>query len=175
MTYAGIGELLDYHEGMVSALRAQRNDHAGATTSAGPFFGLSHAEFDAALEALRTKLNDQVVLAMVASAEAAIRPDFESRLRSRTKDSVRRDLSDLRKAPGMRVRLTDILDVWRSHSGKALPFTEFNLLLKRRHWLAHGRYWTYKGGRTFDPPEAFAAVEDLFDACRKVAPDFPRP
>lgn len=50
---------------------------------------------------------------------------------------------------------------------------ELRTLLKHRHWLAHGRYWTNKHGALPSPYEAHAAIEDYVAALRAFASDFP--
>jgi len=47
-------------------------------------------------------------------------------------------------------------------------------LLKHRHWLAHGRYWTNKHGAVPSPLDAHAHLDDYGQALRACAPDFPR-
>lgn len=47
-------------------------------------------------------------------------------------------------------------------------------LLKRRHWLAHGRHWVdTKSGSKPSPWEAKAILDDYVREIRLVAPDFP--
>jgi hypothetical protein len=47
-------------------------------------------------------------------------------------------------------------------------------LMKHRHWLAHGRYWTDKSAITLTPNDAQAELDDYAAALRGACPDFPR-
>ena len=175
MTFPGIDPVAEYHRAMVAMLEQQRNAYATATLAAGPFFGLSVTEYDDMLRDLRDELDKEVVLMMVASAEACIRNDFNQRLSRRTKDAVRRKFKALQKKHGERVRLTDILDAWRREvapSGSQ-AFAQFAQLLKHRHWLAHGRYWTDKSGVVSDPVTTRTVIDALFVAFQGVVPTFP--
>ena len=48
------------------------------------------------------------------------------------------------------------------------------VLLKHRHWLAHGRHWTNKHGALPSPRDAWADLDDYVQALQAAAPDFPR-
>jgi hypothetical protein len=171
----GVDDVIAYYARMVAMLADQRNSYGVATAhQGGPFFGLGPNEYDSALTELREELDKQVVLTLVASAEAAFRTDFGERVRRRTKDAVRPKLKALRDEHGDRVRLDDILGVWKDTCGAgADTFSLFGQILKHRHWLAHGRHWTDKSGVTSDPNSVAAVINDLCGRLRGVVPNFP--
>jgi hypothetical protein len=85
--------------------------------------------------------------------EASFRVDFDSRCRKRLKDDLSRYFRDIEKRQGDKVRLDDdILEGWRLHSSiYPTPLIgQIRSAFKFRHWLAHGRYWAPKIGRTYD-------------------------
>ncbi len=161
----------DHVEALTRLLRA------GSALSIDPrsrFYGLAMPAIQDRLRSDRVELDRWVVMMLAASFEAAIRTDARERIKARTKDVVRRPLSELYKENGERVHLEDILKLWEGQvaMGAAVK-TELRTLLKHRHWLAHGRYWTNKHGALPSPYEAHAAIEDYVAALRAFALDFP--
>lgn len=139
-------EIVAVYEDQVEAL--ERLLHAGmrADLVADPrsrFHALSDAELQDRLEQDREELDRWTVMMLTASFEATIRLDAEDRIKARTRDDVRKPLRDLHEQHKHRVRLDDLLDIWEAHVTVS-PTVKQNLsrLLKHRHWLAHGRYWT---------------------------------
>lgn len=174
MTFPGVDEIVDYWQRMVTVLGYQRNAYDIATTTAGPFLGMTRVEYEDVLDRLRDELDKQVVLAMVASAEGSVRIDAERRVERRTKDRVRREFQNVLKKHKAHLSLTRLLEVWKGKSATATkPFSDFAQLLKHRHWLAHGRYWTDKSGVVTDPMSTKVIVDRLFETLQQLAPDFP--
>jgi len=90
---------------------------------------------------------------LLSRLEATFRVDFDCRCRKRLKDDLSHYFRDIEKRQGDRVRLDDdILEGWRLHSsGYPSPLIgQIRAAFKFRHWLAHGRYWAPKLGRTYD-------------------------
>lgn len=85
-------------------------------------------------------------------------------------------MRDLHKEHEDRVRLEDILDLWKKHVGiRAAVDQSLRKLLKRRHWLAHGRHWIdKKSGVKPSPWEAKLILDDYVGEIRLGTPDFPR-
>jgi hypothetical protein len=44
------------------------------------------------------------------------------------------------------------------------PIGDFKGALNLRHWLAHGRYWNPKLGRTYSPGDVYDISADLLQA-----------
>lgn len=140
------------------------------------FHSLSDADIQARLELDREELDRWAVLVVTASFEATLRSDAIDRIAARTKDDVRKPLRELYDAHGTRVRFDDLLDVWEAHATVGAAVRQnLRKLLKHRHWLAHGRYWTNKHGLMPSPMEAHAYLDDYMQALQASAPDFPRP
>lgn len=142
--------ILEYYErslGTFSVLKTTAKQSPGTIDQRSPFYLMTFAEVETAVEEMVAELNQHVVLSLSASAEATIRRDFLDRVKRRGKDSVSKKFRDLdRKANRRRggVRLEDILDVWKGGvSDRSMVSAVANLkkLFLYRHWLAHGRYW----------------------------------
>jgi hypothetical protein len=118
------------------------------------FWGKSTDEIDDAFREMRTELDIQITMLLIASCEASVRTDFQNRVKRRGKDRVSRRfraLEQQRKAKANKgVRLEDILKVWGDESAgnSARPVGK---LLLYRHWVAHGRYWIDKKSGLNDP------------------------
>lgn len=150
----------EYYEGMLEGLRSLRREAAAGNAHLKQFAGLTSAEIDTALSELRDELDHQVTLALVASLEAAIRLDFLERASRRLKSDLNNQMRALHQAHGPRVALEDILDIWKSHTGKKAVVGDLKRLYHLRSWLAHGRYWHEKrSGMSPSPAEALAIGE----------------
>ena len=134
---------------------------------------MSRGELDDVLTRMLEELDAQVVLTLVASAEGTLRVDFDARVRRKTRDTVRPLFKDLRDRYADRVALDDILAAWKEKSGNVERVGRFKQLVLRRHWLAHGRYWSDKSGVAPDPIQAQLVIDDLFQSLTQLFPDFP--
>jgi len=94
------------------------------------------------------ELDRLVSLNLMASAEATIRIDYLTRVYEKKKDTISRACRALYKQKGARVSLEDdILAIWKQNYPECkIAIGHFIGVLKLRHWLAHGRYWTPKFG-----------------------------
>ncbi len=169
-------ELIEAYEDQVEAL--ERLLHARHTLAADPqsrFHKLSPGAIQERLQLDREELDHWVVMMLVASFEATIRTDAKDRIQSRTRDNVRKPLRDLHDKYPDRVRLDDIRRIWEGHAN-VIASVKHNLsiLLKHRHWLAHGRHWTNKRGEVPTPLEARADLDDYVQALQAKETDFPR-
>lgn len=166
-------DLLAHYGDMIEALvQLERAGRAGQLAPPSQFAGMTLTEFDDRLRDMRTELDREVSLALLASCEALLRVDFWDRVARRRKEprDVRARFKALADRDGERVRLDDILDVWRDAVGGPSRFDAFREYLRVRHWLAHGRYWTLKSARKAAPQDVLVAARALFN----VLPDFPR-
>ncbi|GEM_PF-6176730 len=117
----------------------------GSSRIPAEFTGLSPTDYESTLEKLAAELEEQSVLLLVASYEAAIRSDFIERARLGPKDPVyRRWVQRHRRsspADPERVQLEEIMRAWGPLLKDPSDLMAFNLLLAYRHCLAHGRWW----------------------------------
>jgi hypothetical protein len=115
------------------------------------------------------ELELQVTLWLLTAMEAWMRLDFEVRVRGKYKDMLSRKFREFyreqeeqTKRKGLKdvkIRLEDILDIWRDVSGEKV-FSRIKELMNYRHWLAHGKYWHFKK-RRFSFDEVYAVAEIL--------------
>jgi len=114
----------------------------------------------------KSELENLVILNIMASVEAMIRIDYLNRVYTRKKDSVSRCFRDLHKKKGVKASLeNDILKIWKQEQSSCKKAIDnFQQALKFRHWLAHGRYWTPKLGRTYNLNHIFDIAEQLLNA-----------
>jgi len=117
------------------------------------------------VERLLDEIDTQASFFIIAAAEAGILVDFYKRVTVKgRKDPVTRAFRNIYNVPGKRrVHLQDVLDTWAAEvpTAKADIHT-FKGALSFRHWLAHGRYWVPKFGRTYDPTSLIRIVARLF-------------
>ncbi len=166
-------DLLAHYGEMLEALEhLSKAGYSGRLTPTSRFAGLTLGEFDERLRAMRSELDREVSMALLASCEALLRVDFWERVDRRRKEprDVRARFKALADRDGERVGLEDILDVWKEHVGSPARFDAFQEYLRVRHWLAHGRYWTLKTARKAAPQDVLVAVRALFE----VLPNFPK-
>lgn len=141
---------------------AKQNPPQGAGLEDPRLFGSDLGD----MEKLLDEADKEASFFIVAAAEAGILVDFYRRVAMRKpKDSVTRAFRKIHNTQSKgRVRLEDILDAWAAE----IPIAKadirlFKGALRFRHWLAHGRYWVPKFGRTFDPTALVGIVTRLFD------------
>lgn len=126
------------------------------------------------------ELDHSSALSVLSCVEAAIRTDYFRRVYAKEKSALSRALRQVYKEREERARLdADLLDCWRQHSD--VPKVLIGDLIgafNYRHWLAHGRYWTPKFGRTYDYQSVYSiadaflnAISDGDDASDKAGPD----
>lgn len=167
--------VVDAYEDQVEALEALHHQRAKLSNStASRFHGLTPEEIAQRLERDRAELDQWALLMVLASFEATVREDVRLRHGRKTKDAVRPSLQMLEQANPGRVRFDDILSAWDAASsvGQDLKGRVRNLM-KHRHWLAHGRYWTNKHGQVPSPLDALGYLDDYCIKLRMRVPTFP--
>jgi hypothetical protein len=127
--------------------------------------------------AARQELDHAFTLTLVASVEAAVRWHYEDCLDLGKPSWFAVPANALRKrVEDGSPRFEDVLDLWKldpdgrqdKDIGRAIG--KLKQLYKRRHWLAHGRYWNdHSGFLTADP----YAVMNVADELRDALPEFP--
>lgn len=169
-----------HHEGVEAAFKALAREFPRLVADpASRFAGMLRDEFDAYLRNELDEQDRQTVMMLVASCEAVFRRDFHVRAtnprnRRASLESKLRALHLAHLQAGTRAPLNSLLTIWESETQKAQLFTELRRLMKLRHWLAHGRYWTDKSGFSGDPRLALNLIENVFQANRAHSSDFPR-
>ncbi len=159
-------EIAEYHEDAVSSLRFYFNDPSNLER----FLGYTPAQRSEELNLRIDETSLRSMLVTLASIEASFRLDYEFRCQKRLKDDLSRAFREIYKARQERAALDeDIFEAWKLYKteSKAL-ISELRAAFRLRHWIAHGRYWQPKLGRTFDfdfiYDLASAVFEDFFEA-----------
>jgi len=140
------------------------------------FYAMTRDDFDDALRRLRDERDAQVTMMLIASAEAALQRDRKLRLDKKLKKDplwmAIHALVAAEKAAGQKgIRLGKLVEVWCKASGE--PLKPFRSLIQRRHWLAHGRFWSDMSGVAIDPAQASRIIDDAFAKLKTFQSDFP--
>lgn len=126
------------------------------------FIGLTRREVEEFFEVQRGQLELLTMFELLATAEAILRIEFNSRVTARKKDGLSRRFREIHKANGDKIRLDeDILGPMRQEGMPAGVVGDFRATLKLRHWLAHGRHWHPKLGRGYAPRDVFDIARAL--------------
>jgi hypothetical protein len=101
-------------------------------------------------------------IAIIAATEAVIRVDYINRVQKKKKDDLSRKFRTLNMR-AKRARLDeDILEIWSMvRPARKQAISDFRGVLKLRHWIAHGRYWVPKLGRTYTPTAVFTIAGEI--------------
>lgn len=147
---------------------------ADAIPESSRFFLMTLDEFEGELKRLRTELDQQVVLMLVASFEAILQTDRIERVKRKKKDTISKAIRRWWKHAARRrddwVKIEELLRIWGKTLDNPGSIGQFFKLVRHRHWLAHGRYWIDKSGSAgIDPLEAWHIGKSLFDALPGVA------
>ncbi len=113
------------------------------------YVGMAPDELDGLFDFHGGELEEAAILGLFAATEAALRIDFNERVRQRWKEPVSRHFRDLDRKFSGRVPLEEILNGWRDQALAQRVKTavgDFKGAFKLRDWLAHGRYWKPKLG-----------------------------
>ena len=167
------GEILRHYQLMISVLDEIVLIAIREPTRFPDFQFLPKPEIRADVARRRDELDQQIVLMLTASFEAAFQVDYRDRVQRRLKDDISRGMRDLYKKAGKRrpgrnrATLEEILDIWKEITGETRSIGGLNQLVQYRHWLAHGRYWTQKSGLpSVDPLQASQRGRAVFHALR---------
>jgi len=175
-----------YYESSLEALallREELREELAATSPATPglgallaqhYQGLRPRELDEAMEQLVNELENEVSLALIACFEATLRLDLQNRVRGWKRDKglgfkeLRKEFRRLEKAAPKkklaRVKWGRILDAWK-RVGDAQVVGQLKPVFRRRHWLAHGRWFTDTSTLTASSPSLFKQrIDDFFEA-----------
>jgi hypothetical protein len=102
-------------------------------------------------------------LAILSSIEAAFRQDYLYRCNKKLKDDLSKAFRAIYKLRQSRVSLDeDIFEAWNTYtSGANRLIGILRGAFRFRHWLAHGRYWKPKLGRTYDFEYLYLLAKDV--------------
>ena len=92
------------------------------------------------------ELEKDASLNLLAFIEASFRLDYQIRCKKRLKDEISQKLRTYHKVYESKLPLEILFDEWKKSLN--IPPNIISSLkgaFKYRHWLAHGRYWKYKG------------------------------
>ena len=159
-------EIQKYHEDAVSSLQYYFTE---APSSFARFFDSTPQALTEELKKRIEETNLRSILVTLAALEASFRIDYEIRCSKRLKDPLSKAFRSMYRYHKQHVSLDeDIFEAWRTHMAESKTLiSELRTAFRLRHWLAHGRYWQPKLGRTFDFDSiydlAVAAFEDFFE------------
>lgn len=171
-TARSVGEIIEYHDRSVVALRVLDRHADNLVEPERARFPRRPEAFVEALEGMRNELDDEVVLAIVASAERVFRLDFTARQNDGSAPGVR--FRALVERFDGRVPLEEIVDVWKDLTRASDECGAFKQMYLYRHGLAHGRYFNKSGVHHTTPRAVAGVVDDVVDVVRNYAADFPR-
>ncbi len=166
-----VAELIEYHERSVVALQVLDSAFDSLDEANKKSFLPRGERMVEVLENMRDELDDQVVLAMVASAERTLRLDFRARLGG--KDAVAVRFGTLDQRFHRHVPLEEVIDVWKAPKASS-ECGAFKQMYVYRHGLAHGRYFNKSGLHDTNPKDAAGVVGEFFKHIGTHSPDFPR-
>jgi len=129
------------------------------------FFGYSIAELKSELTMRLAEIDVTSSLSLLSAIEAAFRIDYLQRCYMRKKDPLSRIFREVHKHKESRASLEDdILDSWKQNTTASKEILgHLKGALKYRHWIAHGRYWEPKLGRTkYDYQSVYQLAQLVF-------------
>lgn len=159
--HLGLTEIAEHFNCASSAIREYHSP--GSPTYATRFFGLSTHEVSDKLQMCLDELEKAATLSVFACIEANVRLDYLQRTYERRKDALSRLMRTIHKQKNNNASLTDdLLPAWKvqRHAPDALV-NQIIAAFKYRHWLAHGRYWTWKAGVIPDYYSAHSLANDF--------------
>lgn len=162
----------EYQTALIGAARANILGRLGSSAEEqtwGPhemrFISLTRNEVEEFFELQRRQLELLTMFEILATTEAILRIEVQTRAAQRKKDPLSRLFRKLHKAKGDRVRLDeDILSAMKGAGGSPNVIGAFRGALKLRHWLAHGRHWHPKLGRGYSPSDVFDISQALINS-----------
>ncbi len=171
-----LGEIREWHGGVVDALVAQRaavlTDIRVGLPASPRFVGMTEDEVQVYFERQRRELDRLTVLNLVASAEATIRMDFFRRVTGKHKDKLSVAYRDLfKKLRGTKRDRPDFDEggiLGRLKQAGVMDnhvVGRFRECLPARHWVSHGRFWAKPAVvDVFDPDDVYTRAGALLQA-----------
>ncbi len=138
-----------------SALLARAEQTKQTADQASPLsagFGLTFDMVDQQAAADIEESERLATLALFAAVEAALQIDYQNRIRRRVKQGkpLRRLFREIHKETERKnlqaPPVERLLDTWKqAHHQAAQLAGDLLAAFRYRHWLAHGRYWVFRG------------------------------
>jgi hypothetical protein len=129
------------------------------------FIGLAELEVEQLFDDQRSRLELLTMFELLATTEAVLRIEFNSRVEKRRKDDLSRRFRAAYRLHGEKVRLDeDILAALREAGVAARIIGAFRTTLRLRRWIAHGRHWHPKLGRGYTPGDVLGVARELIDS-----------
>lgn len=113
------------------------------------FTGYTEKEIKTELEEQIEEAEKDACLNLLACIEARFRIDYIIRCENKHKDEISRKFRSLFSDYQYRIPLErGILEEWKNSTEiSSSIISNIKGAFKYRHWLAHGRYWTYKSSK----------------------------
>lgn len=171
-----IDDIRDWYEGIVESLVLHRAFVHAALRSGGTaeprFVGMSAGDVDAFFIAQRQNLDQLTIINLVASAEAELRKDYKKRVESNFKDALSKAYVYFHRSLGSTQRARPPFDgggvlehLKQSGTVAAHLVTNFRDVLRLRHWIAHGRYWSQPlANAVYIPDDVYRTITALLTA-----------
>jgi len=155
-------EIAEYHNDAVDALRLFLSSLY--VRSDPRLLGYTEREFHQWLSSPADETELRSCFTILAALEAALRIDFQLRVKRRARDSLSREFRAIYKSRQERARFDeDLLASWVRHYPSLTRLVrELRGALRFRHWLAHGRYWKRPAHGRFDDLSMSALAELSF-------------
>lgn len=180
-TYLSIDQPRQWLHCVTSALLAQAERNKQSADFATPLqdnFGLTFDMVDAQAALTIQESEQLATMALFAAVEAGLQIDYQNRIRRRVKKGkVLRQLykkineaTTRKKLQAPAVEL--LLDSWKQvHPQIAQLAGDLLAAFRYRHWLAHGRYWVFRGN-AISHDLLFHLASRLFDSLEASDPGF---
>lgn len=127
---------------------------------------LTHSldEINRYFEESELELESLVCFNLISATEAHLRLDFYKRVYNKDKTDVGRKFREIHKKQGDKISLEiDIIENWKDYfSANKKYFSDYLGVLRYRHWLAHGRYWTPKFGQSYNVSITYDITDNIF-------------
>jgi uncharacterized protein YutE (UPF0331/DUF86 family) len=118
------------------------------------------------------ELEMTTALSIFAAVEAAFQIDYLQRCQHKKKDAMSKAFRHLHKKKGVRVSLDkEILEIWKKHTtGSTSMIEKLRKAFKFRHWLAHGRYKSWRSP-TYDYLAVYSLAESAMNSLPLFGPE----
>ena len=163
-----IDDAFAWHVALVESVRLHRIAALAAVRSGAAveprLIGLTADEINDLFDQQRHEIDGMCIVNIVAAAEATIRADYRSRLRTNRANPLAAAYRRFQRVlAGRKAHRPDfdrggILDALKATA--VVPnhlITDFRHALQLRHWFAHGRYWLLQTSLADDPADVYAA------------------
>jgi hypothetical protein len=162
-----VESIMNWYEDQLEAIKDFKNKIVDAVIYSKPinfnskFIAFTLEELDTYFINSVDELEHLVCFNLIAATEARLRVDFINRVRRKDKSTVGRTFRELHKKRKNKISLEEhIIETWKSETDETM-FSDFLGILNYRHWMAHGRYWKPKLGRTYPVNTAYRISESI--------------